>query len=95
MAIILYKERGRANKHEAITRQMMHDGRRIFHSASLRTAGTLAASLEKQLKEQTASKLSRTEENTDTMDLGTIVIAVISMVSPPWIGTRASPEGRA
>ena len=47
-------------------------------SPSLRTAGALAASLGKALKEQGVIQVNKTKENLDTMDLGTVLTVVVS-----------------
>jgi small-conductance mechanosensitive channel len=49
-----------------------------IHSASLRMAGALASSLEKQLKEQGFSQVKKTKESPETMDLGTVLTAVVA-----------------
>jgi Effector Associated Constant Component 1 len=49
-----------------------------IQSASLRMAGALAASLEKQLQEQGFSRVKKTKESPETMDLGTLLTVVVS-----------------
>jgi hypothetical protein len=49
-----------------------------IHSASLKMAGALAASLEKQLKEQGLFQVNKSKEDSDTMDLGAVVSAIVA-----------------
>ena len=49
-----------------------------MHSASLKMAGALAASLEKQLKEQGLFQVNKSKEDSDTMDLGAVVTAIVA-----------------